>query len=319
MESNLSGQAANFLNGSPESKQEARKDKKHIDYRSFNHCDVLEDIREDCQVNGNLLIPEINFEAPTPRVPSPCLSRRESKDGNFFPPKRDFILKFNDETEKVAESCEEKVTEETEYKITDQDWDRMEAIAETERLQYEAEVEASPEEANENRRKLEEFRKNPKVDISKSRLAEELKMILAEAQRRIDEEQFPESRLKPKKPKKKKKQPKEVTFDESKSSQHIVPESTSTNVQDVLMKVEMEMVDDLGAEDAEVSDADLLNGFMDGFDDEDEDGSGDQEQGASVTDQGWRQLNVDRRVVITTGVVCLVAFGAAMFLHKLSK
>merc|ERR1712012_1354643 len=55
------------------------------------------------------------------------------------------------------------------YTITDEDWDRMEAIAEQERLE---DIETSQEEIDENRRKLNEFRQNPKVEISRSRLAD---------------------------------------------------------------------------------------------------------------------------------------------------
>ena len=62
--------------------------------------------------------------------------------------------------------------------ITEEDWDRMETLAEEERLSLDGEQ-------NENRIKLNKFRENPKVDISKSRLADELKLILEEAKKRI--------------------------------------------------------------------------------------------------------------------------------------
>ena len=152
--------------------------KKHVDYKTFLQEDILEDNLD------SLLIPEINFEAPTPKIPSPCLS--PGKNTDCLPPKRDFVLKYRDEEEKVNQEN----SANKEFKISDQDWERMEELAEKERLEEEALV--SPEEVIENRRKLEEFRKNPKVnDVSKTRLAEELKEILAEAQRRLESEHFP--------------------------------------------------------------------------------------------------------------------------------
>ena len=72
------------------------------------------------------MIPEINFEAPTPKLPSPCLSPRKNTD--CLPPKRDFVIKYRDEDEKVSEEI-------SVNKISDQDWDRMEELAEKERLE----------------------------------------------------------------------------------------------------------------------------------------------------------------------------------------
>ena len=272
--------------------------KKHVDYKSILHEDILEDNQE---TGDSHLIPEINFEAPTPKVPSPCLSPGKGTD--CLPPKRDFVLKYRDEEEKVSL----KSSERAEFQISDQDWERMEELAERERVETEARV--SPAEVAENRRKLQEFRNNPKVDISKTRLAEELKVILAEAQKRLEEDHFPENRLTKNKPKKKRKQIKEVTFQESKQSFDPVSDDSSSNLKDILMKVEMDMMEEVGNSDEDIEEDTLLNGFMEGFEEEEE---------VDVTSP-FGQLNVERGIVFKAGVACLVAFGAAVLLHKIRK
>ena len=90
--------------------------KKHVDYKTFLQEDILEDNLD------SLPIPEINFEAPTPKIPSPCLS--PGKNTDCLPPKRDFVLKYRDEEEKVNQEN----SANREFKISDQDWDRMEEI-----------------------------------------------------------------------------------------------------------------------------------------------------------------------------------------------
>ena len=198
------------------------------------------------------------------------------------------------------------------FKISDQDWDRMEELAEKERLEEEALV--SPEEVKENRRKLEEFRKNPKVDdVSKTRLAEELKEILAEAQRRLESEHFPD-KLAKNKPKKNKKRIKEVTFKDSKRSfDPVSVDSSSPNIiKDVLMKVENGLNEEKEHEneDVDIDDDILLNGFMDGFEEEEEE---------EIIQSKFNNLTVERGFVFKAGVTCLVALGAAVLLHKIRK
>ena len=275
--------------------------KKYVDYKTLLQEDILEDIQD------SLLIPEINFEAPTPKIPSPCLSPGRNTD--CLPPKRDFVLKYRDEEEKVSQDN----SVNSEFKITDQDWDGMEEIAEKERLEEEALV--SPEEVNENRKKLEEFRRNPQVnDVSKTRLAEELKEILAEAQRRLECENFPESWLGENKPKKKKnrKHLKEVTFQESKRSfDPVSVDSSSPNLKDVLMKVENNMVEDRENDGEDIDENNLLNGFMDGFEEE-------EEKEESIKTK-LENFPVERGFVFKAGVTCLVALGAAVLLHKIRK
>ena len=48
--------------------------------------------------SGSLLIPEINFEAPTPKVHSPCISPKGHE--KYLPPKRDLLIKYSEDLEK---------------------------------------------------------------------------------------------------------------------------------------------------------------------------------------------------------------------------
>ena len=244
-----------------------------------------------------LLIPEINFEAPTPTKTSPCISPKQ----DFVHQKRDFVLKYSDGD---ADDEEEKLADKEatfDYKITDEDWDRMEAIAEEERLRFEEEIGPGPEEIEENRRKLQEFRDNPKIDISTSRLAHELKMILEEAKMRVENDKNIEQRIKRKK--KKKNQQKEVTFDTLANTTY-----DPVSVQDVLRQVESEMKDDGGQDnDVEFDDQCLLNGFMDGFEDESNEDAGNI----------LSQLSTNRGMILKTSVACMVVMGAAILIKKL--
>merc|ERR1711973_864479 len=117
----------------------------------------------------------------------PCISPKGHE--KYLPPKRDLLIKYSEDLEKEEEVAKAEVKENSGYKISEEEWDRMEALAEEERLKKEeAEEGPSPEEINENRRRLQEFRNNPQVDISKSRLAEELKIILEEAKKRVEDD-----------------------------------------------------------------------------------------------------------------------------------
>ena len=216
------------------------------------------------------------------------------------------MLKYRDEDEKVSEG----ISVNRVFKISDQDWDRMEELAEKERLEEEALV--SPEEVKENRRKLEEFRRNPKVDdVSKTRLAEELKEILAEAQRRLESDHFPDKLAKNKPKKKNKKRIKEVTFKESKRSfDPVSVDSSSPNIlKDVLMKVENGLNEEKEHESEDIDDDTLLNGFMDGLEEEEEE----------IIKSKFKNLTAERGFVFKAGVTCLVALGAAILLNKIRK
>ena len=75
------------------------------------------------------------------------------------------------------------------------------------------------------------------------------------------------------------------------------------------MKVEMDMMEEVGNSDEDIEEDTLLNGFMEGFEEEEE---------VDVTSP-FGQLNVERGIVFKAGVACLVAFGAAVLLHKIRK
>ena len=268
-----------------------RQPKQYYDYKQFNQSDVLDDIHEDrCE---GLLIPEISLEAPTPLKNSPCVSPKQE----FSHPKRDLVLKYCEEDPMNGEP----LSMEADYKISDEDWDRMEAIAEEERLQEEKENGPCQEEINENRRKLQEFRDNPNIDISKSRLAEELKLILEEAKRRVEHEGSSIVKRK-----KKKGHSKEVTFDTSSNTSY-----DPVSVKEVLRKVESEIQDDIHPEDdVEYDDSCLLNGFMDGF---------EEEQECDQPERVMTQLGANQSILMKAGVACLVALGAAMFIKKIQN
>ena len=175
--------------------------KKSPDYKTLNQNDILEEILIE-KKESNLLIPEINFEAATPKVESPCLSPKPDTEETFFPEKKEFFWKFDEDDSSAPLTKEEMdqvlgVTSQ-ELDISEEDWDRMENLAEEERL-------SQDREKNENRIKLNEFRENPKVNISKSRLADELKIILDEAKKRLEDNNFPAKLTKTSKKERKKK------------------------------------------------------------------------------------------------------------------
>ena len=310
METNKSCHKINIENvqTEPDQQQGYKENDKEAKYSLDKNIEDKKPMKVDKCDTIDLLIPEINFEAPTPKCPSPCISPKTNE--KFFPPAREFVLKYNEEEELTKSKSKDKKN----FIISDEDWDRMEALAEEERLQNE-EIdvpEVSQEEINENRRKLREFRENPnKVDISKSKLAEELKFILEEATKRVEEGYFPEKRLNPNK-KERKKRPK-VKFENKKPS--IInpnPEEAAqmSQVQDMITKVETKLssdhVNNIEVMDDDIDDEGLLNGFMDGYEAEEE-------------DLGVGTIGVDKSVVIKVGVACLVAFGAAILINRIRQ
>ena len=83
----------------------------------------------------------------------------------------------------------------------DEDWDRMEALAdqELEQAEYaEVDVGACVESSvrEESLAKLAAFKENPHVDLNESKLATELKAILEEAQRRMEAGELEKKRKK---------------------------------------------------------------------------------------------------------------------------
>ena len=293
--------------------------KKSVDYKAMNQNDILEDSQAH-QKQSNLLIPEINFEAPTPKAESPNLSPKREAEEKYFPVK-EFVLKYNEEPrEKPALTIQQEldralgVTREDE-RISEEDWERMAALAEEERLgNNEGENVGENKENNENRIKLNKFLEDPKVDIPKSRLAEELKLILTEATKRIEENNFPEAKLN--KIKKKRKNKKEVSFAKKKSiinqkdrTLHDVREDDL--IKEALMKVEMDITDNPiedHDEDVDVEDSSLLNGFMEGFEEE-------------ISEPEDRNVftSVNKCVLVTSALVIL-GLGSAIFLiHRLRR
>jgi len=129
-----------------ENRSQAKSNKQCLNYQALNQADIFEDFKE--APTENLLIPEINLVAATPKENSPCISPKQVVKNE---------IKHEDENG----------MNKLDYTITDEDWDRMEAIAEQERLE---EIETSQEEIEENRRKLNEFKriqrwKYPDLDL----------------------------------------------------------------------------------------------------------------------------------------------------------
>ena len=160
-------------------------------------------------------------------------------------------------------------------------------------------------EDNENRIKLNKFLEDPKVDIPKSRLAEELKLILTEATKRIEEKNFPEAKLN--KITKKRRNKKEVSFAKKRSiinkrerTLHDVREDDP--IKEALMKVEMDITDNpIEDYEEDVEDSSLLNGFMEGFEEE-------------ISEPEDRNVFTSVKCVLITSALVLVGLGSAIFL-----
>ena len=59
--------------------------------------------------SGSLLIPEINFEAPTPKVHSPCISPKGHEKYLPLAPKRELVIKYSEDLEKEEEVAKAEV------------------------------------------------------------------------------------------------------------------------------------------------------------------------------------------------------------------
>ena len=295
--------------------------KKSVDYRTMNQNDVLEDMQTNDK-ESSLLIPEIITEAPTPKTESPSLSPKPESEERFFPVKKDFVLKYNEEDTSALLTKQEMdrvlgLSSGEERAITEEDWDRMETLAERERL---VQQNTEQNEQNENRIKLNKFRENPKVDIAKSRLADELKIILDEAQKRIQDKNFPNTKLK-KITKRGKKKQKEVTFSNKKSIMNknvgkFYDVTEDDNIKEALMKVEQKIVDNPEQDlDDDVNDSSLLNGFMEGFEEE------DNTQEISTVPEAISETNhfATNRCVLITGAFLLIGVGSVILWHRLRQ
>ena len=184
----------------------------------------------------------------------------------------------------------------------------MEALAEEERL---ASLEDNTDVfvvTNENKEKLLDFMQNPKVDISKSRLALELGVILEEAKRRMEEDLFQSGGSIPSK-KKKKKKCKEVKFEELSS-----PEEREMDVEEALKTLELSKhghMDNLDQEGLLIEDGSLLDGFMDGFEE-------DTENEISTAKPSVEPTTADYFVV--SGIIGIIALvGGLLILNKIVR
>ena len=193
----------------------------------------------------------------------------------------------------------------------DEDWDRMEALAD-QQLEEEEKLacvgNASPPEDSElelggssvraeSLAKLEAFKENPHVDLNESKLATELKIILEEAQRRMEAGELE---------KKRKKEQKKVRI-----AEEAAKKGESNIIMNVLKQVEQDngFETDVAASEM-VDDDNLLDGFMEGFNEdkevggiaEEEDKGKDMQEEAD--DGGW-----SFRFAAT---VAIVSIGAAL-------
>ena len=81
-------------------------------------------------------------------------------------------------------------------------------------------------------------------------------------------------------------------------------------IKDVLMKVENDMIEETEQENVDIDEDTLLNGFMDGF---------EEEEKEDIMKSRLENFTVERGFVFKAGVTCLVALGAAVLLHKIRK
>ena len=176
----------------------------------------------------------------------------------------------------------------------DEDWDRMEALAD-QQLEEEEKLAcvgnaSSPEDSElelggssvraESLAKLEAFKENPHVDLNESKLATELKIILEEAQRRMEAGELE---------KKRKKEQKKVRI-----AEEAAKKGESNIIMNVLKQVEQDngFETDVAASEM-VDDDNLLDGFMEGFNEDKEVGgiAKEEDEGKDMQEEaddgGW--------------------------------
>ena len=207
--------------------------------------------------------------------------------------------------------------------FSDEDWDRMEALADQE---LDEKVEGEREEGDEDEieeeeveeessvraeslAKLEAFKENPHVDLNESKLATELKKILEEAQRRMEAGELE---------KKRKKEQKKVRI-----AEEAARKGESNIIMNVLKHVEQENGFVTEMVDPEMADEDnLLDGFMDGFNEEKE----DEEVTTEEDHQRGQVENLDDKVeergrwsFKLAATVALLSVGAAWLGGQMAK
>ena len=133
---------------------------------------------------------------------------------------------------------------------------------------------------------------------------------MEEAKKRVEDDQISGEKLNRMKKRKNKKQ-KEVTFEPKNT---FINASESENpVHNVLIKVESDLknIEAQEIQDIDVDDDCLLNGFMDGF----EEDTDDKDYLSSKHQNIFSQ--VDAGTMFKIGAVCIVALSAAVFIRKL--
>ena len=198
----------------------------------------------------------------------------------------------------------------------DEDWDRMEALAD-QQLEEEGKLacvgNASPPEDSElelggsaessvraeSLAKLEAFKENPHVDLNESKLATELKIILEEAQRRMEAGELE---------KKRKKEQKKVRI-----AEEAAKKGESNIIMNVLKQVEQDngFETDVAASEM-VDDDNLLDGFMEGFNEDkevggiaEEEDKGKDMQEEADDDGGWSFRFATAVAVVSIGAAFL--------------
>ena len=194
----------------------------------------------------------------------------------------------------------------------DEDWDRMEALAD-QQLEEEDKLAcvgnaSSPEDSElelggssvraESLAKLEAFKENPHVDLNESKLATELKIILEEAQRRMEAGELE---------KKRKKEQKKVRI-----AEEAAKKGESNIIMNVLKQVEQDngFETDVAASEM-VDDDNLLDGFMEGFNEDKEVGgiAEEEDEGKDMQEEaddgGWSFRFAAAVAVVSIGAAFL--------------
>ena len=173
----------------------------------------------------------------------------------------------------------------------------------------EEEVEEESSVRAESLAKLEAFKENPHVDLNESKLATELKKILEEAQRRMEAGELE---------KKRKKEQKKVRI-----AEEAARKGESNIIMNVLKHVEQENGFVTEMVDPEMGDEDnLLDGFMDGFNEEKEDeevSTEEDHQRGQVEDSDDKVEERGRWSFKLAATVALLSVGAAWLGGQMAK
>ena len=174
----------------------------------------------------------------------------------------------------------------------------------------EEEVEEESSVRAESLAKLEAFKENPHVDLNESKLATELKKILEEAQRRMEAGELE---------KKRKKEQKKVRI-----AEEAARKGESNIIMNVLKHVEQENGFVTEMVDPEMGDEDnLLDGFMDGFNEKKEDAEvsteEDDHQRGQVEDSDDKVEERGRWSFKLAATVALLSVGAAWLGGQMAK